>query len=813
MKLSQKRIKQTQYCLIALSIAVLLSVSAPLKGQSPQPLPSPSEAIRQAEQIPLTELPGKLADLEIDELTRDRLRFDPAWQPIAQAIRNDIMVLKWGNGQLENPVWKQYGAKAYPLLDYYARSADPTRQAYGMLGIRSLGKPYTTLWLERQLQRRSSNPSFFNLTASPAVLLNPNADVSGESNWRQEFGLDDAAVRDRLTKIARQNLEPQNSPTYYDQFNLSFLTEVLGYEAVFPYQPTPEASQPSIPEWDEFSQIPEPTEAQVQAAVHYYNQLPRETQDYILVKRLGTVKAGQLSTFGRLFFHAIARNPAAPDRTWAWAELNRHSDPLAQEMMETILNGDFKPLYSLTHLVSYGDFASEVDKSAHAYYLLLGMAQKYSNSQFIRAAREYGNLTGRSYFGGELRSPIILERLAQKTPAEKLASWQDWLNRYPNHPGADDATYFVARSLQDQNQIMSALDRWVELMTQSIGDGDAKYLAWAHLRTLLDVGLTTDQLQQVLNQYQTQPIAPLFRYALAVHQARDQDYATALQTSAELDLTQMPETVLGSYYNPQIFSSYNQGWQMNPMYSPQAIQQRMQSMLTEQRQGWQKLRQLQATDTPASRYELASAWAGSGGWKYGYLAVWDDRRTSVLPTGTWSDEYCQIFWVCNTQLRGRDGVQANYQEGSQNAVALSLYESLLNQKDLPAAIQEKALFMKAATLLSQWEDYPIGETFRIHPPIGVQSAIQAADSSPDDSEAAYQAWEQQYNQIEQDYLTALDQSIAQLEAIAPQSQYIDDLLFSRFIISGQAQYLEKIVTQYPQGDRVAEAHFLLAHRR
>lgn len=812
MKLARTRIKQAQYGLIALSITAFITVSAPLKGQLPQAFPSPDETIRQAEQISLTELPNKLAELEIDEVTRDRLRFDPAWQPIAQSIRNDIMVLKWGDGQLENPVWKQYGAKAYPLLDYYARSADPTRQAYGLLGIRSLGKPYAILWLERQLQRRSSYPSFFNLTANPAVLLNPNADASSESNWQQEFGLNDAAVRDRLIKIAQQNLEPQNSPTYYDQFNLNFLAEVLGYEAVFPYQP-PSETPPAIPEWDRLSQIPEPTDAQIQAAVNYYNQLPRDTQDYILVKRLGTIKAGQLSTFGHAFLQAIARDPAAPDRTWAWAELDRHGDPLAQETIATILNGDFKPLYSLTHLVSYGDFAPEVDKSAHAYYLLLGMVQKYPDSKFVQATREYGNLTGRSYFGGELRSPMLLERLSQKTSAQKLASWQDWLNRYPDHPGADDATYFLARSLQNQNQIMPALDRWVELITQSIGDGDAQYLAWPHLRTLLDVGLTTDQLQQALNQYQTQPIAPLFRYALAVHQARNQDYAAALQTSETLDLTQMPESILGSYYNPQLFSNYNLGWRMNPVYTPASIQQRMQAMLTEQRQGWQKLQQLQATNRPASGYELASAWAGEGGWKLGYLAVWDDQRTSVLPTGTWSDDYCQIFWVCNIQLHGVDTVRASYQQGSQNTIALSLYESLLKQKDLPIAIQEKALFMKAATLLSQWEDYSLGETFRIHPPIGVQSSVQAADPSPGDSEDAYQAWEQQYNQIEQDYLTALDQSIAQLEAIVPQSQYMDDLLFSRFILSQQNQYLEKIVTQYPEGDRAAEARFLLEHRR
>lgn len=176
-------------------------------------------------------------------------------------------------------------------------------------------------------------------------------------------------------------------------------------------------------------------------------------------------------------------------------------------------------------------------------------------------------------------------------------------------------------------------------------------------------------------------IAPLFRYALVVCQARSHNYAEALKLSEGLNLTEMPASILGSYYrNDSWFSSYNRQAE---------IQIEMQQMLTEQRQRWQQLQQLQAENTPESRYQLASNWAGAGGWKNGYLAVWDQWRTGFLPTGSWGNEYCERFWVCNFNLRQVDAVQNSYRQASQNAIALSLYQDLLNDPTTPSNLREK----------------------------------------------------------------------------------------------------------------------------
>lgn len=796
-------------CVAVLGLLAGVSVNLPLLGQALRSLPSPEEAMQRAEALS----PEELTQIELDEEIRDRLRFDSDWQPIAQAVRQDLMVLKWGNGQLEQPVWERYGANAYPLLAYYARSSDPTRQIYGVVGIRALGPPYTTLWLEQQIQQRSPHPSMYLLTANPQHLLDPNSGYFGDDPeaWQQDFGLDDPATRDRLVALARQNLQPESSPTYHSQFNLGFLQSLLGYEAVLPPSPEPDdlAQDPALEEWRQFRQIEQPTEAQIQDAIAFYDALDSRLQDYVLVEDLGAVEAGQITPLGKALLQAIAAEADSPDQIWAIAELDRHGDEAGSQRLQAILNGDLTQLHPLTRWVSYADGfyypEGKVDRGAHAYYLLVGMAEKYPQSRFIQAAREYGNLTGYSYFGGEPRSPILQAQIAQKTAAETATDWQRWLSRYPDHSGADDATYFLARSLQNQGEVLAAFDLWVQMMLDPQGDRDAAYLAWPHVRTLLDVGFTVDQLETLTEQYQDEAIAPLLRYALAVHQARSQDYAEALATSQGLDLTAMPESFLSSYY------SNLDRWLWRPL-SARSIQQTMQATLTEQRQRWQQLSQWQQEDTPESRYRLASNWAGAGGWKNGYLAVWEQSRVYLLPTGSWDDYYCEMFWVCNPEQQMVDDIRDRYQHASQNAIALQLFQSVLDDPNTPASLREKALYMAADTLLWQWEDHPLGETYRIHPPAGVASSGLAFPDSSEDPDRFFESWEANYDTIERDYKRYIDETLAELQQTFPQSAYIDDLLFSRFAISGEPRYLQQIVTEYPEGDRALEARFLLEQR-
>ncbi|KAM3091202.1 hypothetical protein ACKFKG_26420 [Phormidesmis sp. 146-35] len=788
---------RTKLLVLGVWVALGVNVQGVSVTQREVQIPTPDVAAQQAEKM----APEAIAQVEIDEVIRDRLRFDPQWQPILQAIREDIITLKWGDGKLKNPVWQRYGEKAYPLLEYYSHTGDETRQAYGIAGIINLGKPYTTLWLTQQIQRRAGGYSFELIRSKPETLYGPNSyESEDEKVWQERFGLNDPQFRAKLIQLAKANLEPPNSPRYYDQFNLALLSVLTDRS---PYDSSErEKSIPNLSQWTKFERITQPTSNQIQQAIATYRQLPTDAREYILVKRLGEVKAGKISALGKGLLKAIATSQDS-DRTWAIAELDRHGDPQASAQLQQILNGNLRELHQLTKTVFYGFTQDGLDRGPHAYYLLVGMAQKYPQSKFIQACKEYGNLTGRSYFGGESRSPQILAQIRKKTAAQKTQAWTTWLSRYADHPGADDAMDFLARSLQAQGDILGAMRVWLKLMTTPTGDNDARYLAYPHVRTLLDVGLSAEQIQTLLNEKETAEISPLLQYALSVKYARSHNYAKALDTSERLDLTTMPTRILDSYY------SANWAWWDDTKANE--IQKEMQTMLIEQRQRWRELLALQKQNTVESRYQIASNWGGAGGWKNGYLSLWDEGRTYYLPmTYSTSTRYpvedndrwdCRYWWVCDLGKRGETTVRTAYQMASQNAVAIALYQQLLNDPKTSPAIREKTLYMTAMTLLWQWENHNPDETLRIHPPVGVPMGGKIIDQYSGEASP----------NIESAYQSRIDGIITELQVKFPNSAYTDDLLFSSYFLSGRSTYLKQLIDRYPTSDRAQEAKFLLAH--
>ena len=74
---------------------------------------------------------------------------------------------------------------------------------------------------------------------------------------------------------------------------------------------------------------------------------------------------------------------------------------------------------------------------------------------------------------------------------------------------------------------------------------------------------------------------------------------------------------------------------------------------------------------------------------------------------------------------------------------------------------------------------------------------------------SYQDYEQREKDMQSDYQRRIDSIVSELQVKFPQSQYIDDLLFSSFFLSEQSSYLQTLLDRYPNSDRAAEAKFLL----
>jgi hypothetical protein len=799
---------QRPYLYIATGILALGSLSFLLVGKSnsitsTKKIVSPQDAVQQAQKL----TPEQLTKIEVDDEIRDKLRFDPAWQEIATAIRQDIMEMKWGIDKLENPAWKRYGAKAFPLFDYYARSVDPIRQRYGVLGIRSLGKPYTTLWLTRHLERKLSTPDIL-LLQTPLKTLESGteaATIADDKLWQKEFGLDDKATRLQIVKLAKQYSPPAKynydfdfrNPYHFSEatlFSTDFLTAV-GVDTNAPYKqepPNPEKLK-AIAQWAKFDRLKKPSQSDIKNAVTFFNNQTPDIQEYLLEEPLGQTLAGKITDAGRAVLFNLATS-TSKEQVWAIAELDRHNDAKGKVLLENVLNGDLKKIHPLTKLVQYGYSGS---RGGHAYNLLIAFAAKYPQSKFIKGCREYGDLVGASYFDREPRNQAILQRNTKKSLSQQAQDWREWLQRYPDHPGADDATYRLARILQAQNDIIGAMHLYALLMMHPTGDGDALYMGYPHVRSLLDVGLTTDQIEALIEVPENKPMVPLLEYAVSVRYARMQNYAKALQISSKLDVTTMPKQVLGSYYD-------NYYWRNE---KPEDIQKHIQTTLTEQQQRWQNLLALQQKNTFESQYNIAVDWYGKNGWKNGYMAIWDGYRAEHLPMAE-----CDSWWVCNTKLRDVNTVRNMYEQGSQNGVTLSLLKQVAQNPNTPPQLREKSLYMQTRVLFEQWEYHPFNETIRIHPAAGVVGKPQKhfLENNYNSNVATYEA---ATKAVKQDYQRRIDEIISQLQLKFPQSTYIDDLLFNNYFFSSNPQYLQRIVRLYPKGDRAESSKYILEHRQ
>ncbi len=69
------------FCLFGLEVK-----SARIFNSRTDKIPSPAEMLRLTDSFS----PEEISQLEIDDVLRDRLHFDPQWQEIAQAVRQEL---------------------------------------------------------------------------------------------------------------------------------------------------------------------------------------------------------------------------------------------------------------------------------------------------------------------------------------------------------------------------------------------------------------------------------------------------------------------------------------------------------------------------------------------------------------------------------------------------------------------------------------------------------------------------------------------------------------------------------------------------
>jgi hypothetical protein len=671
--------------------------------------------------------------------------------------------------------WSRYGAPAnlraqadrwfpltYPTLLGWTGDNDRLRSNYALETLLKKGQPFSYWWLVEQLKKNPRDYGFYG----------------NDPDWQKKVGIDNPTKKAETIQLALAHIDERDS---YEQSNIQFLTALTAESwpavaaalpkaspkqaqallAVFPYnlegvppdivaQVKPfQAKLAAAEQEEDYSGSEKIANApNAEAALKIYNQLSSKSRVYALESI--TYSEEYPLNMQPLVIH-VFEDANDPLQVLAAAVLWTKKDVRGEAILDKALNGDFTALAVIKNRL-----------------MLLQLAQTFPDSRFTQACRAYGQIRGGTYFGGyrlNSESDIKLAKEPKAARQEEL-QWRTWLATYPKHPGADDASYWLGRSLMWQGKRSEALKQFADTMATPPPDGDMTYQFKQQFLWLLDVGTTTEELALFSRQYPTHPLAPAVQYAQAVRFARTHRYAEALKLTQTLDITAVTKIL----QHPYIEVDTNQ-------------------LFARQQTRWTKL--AQTTDPLA---QIAS-WSSKRSYLNGYLVLYGGGRLGG--TGTDDDLLPTL--------------KDTYRQANAPAVALDLIVSVLANPATPLATVEKLRFQQINLLYRLYQIYPNGEVQALQPLPGFDPSVsndpKLYQPTKAESENQYGGWEVWYIRQVIDLGNKLRQDF-------PESPYNDDVLLTLYEMTQRVSYLEKLIQDYPQGDRVEEAkaaRYMLQH--
>ncbi|MBW4699957.1 MAG: hypothetical protein KME03_19065 [Aphanocapsa lilacina HA4352-LM1] len=740
-------------------------------------------------------------------------------------LRYDAARLRYGLADRVERRAERWFPVTFPVLIEWSRSRDGIRRRYARETILHHGPPFTTWWLEDRLKRDSQDWRAWwpeHLAPNQPMLLDPQ---TGKllGDWKTVFGIDEPGKMAATIRLAIASIHPDST------FNLRFLQTVGGPAwlellaaarrvpkeraglllAAFPYDfngvpvemaESVRALQAQLaPPPDHVSKVRAALDALVaptpQVVEALFWSLTQEERRSLLILG-GAGSAHKYPALGILTSRILA-DRRSPDRALVAMILDSHQDVRGRRVLESVVEDNDsrhdERLQAAWYLFEQGDrrglklleAALNGDFSAgllNEIYPGLAFAEIFPKSRFTRACREYARIRGGTYYGGYRAGfwhrydpvPKILP------PAVEEARWRAWLQAYPGHPGEDDASYWLGRTLQWQGKHTAALVLFADRLRVPGGDGDMRGNFGLQFLRMLDVGTTEHNLQHFLKR--NYPLAPFVQYALAVRHARRHDYGQAFALTENLE-AKLFDTGLWEHTPFLIKDRYGR------IHSLQQGKTWMQQTFRWQRTQWQSLhRELNGMPfTHQKRYLLAQRWAEGDGWKLGYLALYDRRRFGGL--------FIEDGLVPAEQA-------TNYQRANRNAVAIELLWPLVNDKSAPAELREKSRYRQLALLYRQFHAYPEEETEAMGDLARFSNGVVSDPGLPGQyckTSCARSRW----------YVRQSVDLANRLIAEFPGSRFGDDALMILYELSHERSHLERLLREFPGGDRVEEARAAL----
>ncbi|NPV70786.1 MAG: hypothetical protein HPY55_09100 [Firmicutes bacterium] len=171
------------------------------------------------------------------------------------------------------------------------------------------------------------------------------------------------------------------------------------------------------------------------------------------------------------------------------------------------------------------------------HYLLREIRSSYPDSYLARGFVAYEKVRGRPYFVLDFWDSMRNDPWpfkygsGQYEPAKEIPGWLEFLEDFSKHPGADDAAYRLGRCYELQGKWKEALT-WLA-KAAVLPDGDLHFDSRGRLLFVLDGRVPPAELEKLAGDPEVVPeLKPLIEYTLAVRDIRDENYQRASERLA-----------------------------------------------------------------------------------------------------------------------------------------------------------------------------------------------------------------------------------------------------------------------------------------
>ena len=228
--------------------------------------------------------------------------------------------------------------------------------------------------------------------------------------------------------------------------------------------------------------------------------------------------------FNKLIRMELARDSNNDDQwtNWQWS-------PYVLSLFEKAVEEDFHLLGNLEMLE------------------LFQLANRYPDSKFTQGCKEYASLIGEeTYFDPKLdlgnnKAPVFKQPF---NPLRELEIWPEFIKKYQDHPGVNDAMYRLARAYEMKKDYENALI-WYQKSFHHINNDYFSLVAPSRILFIVDMLMNSESIDNFVETHPENSLVPILAYSKAIHLFREDKLLEAINELERFILSYKEKRIKG----------------------------------------------------------------------------------------------------------------------------------------------------------------------------------------------------------------------------------------------------------------------------